>query len=258
MIDSFATFFLLSYVKVLSVSTDLLIYAPVIELPSRKVQYRLYYSSGIKFFHRDHVPYAALAISFIIFFLMTPTLILVLYPFQFFQKCLSYYHIRWHFLRAFVDSFQGYYKDGTEPKTWDFRWFSAYGLILRIGVCFIFVLTISVMYFVYAVIMLVSMIILLINFDPYKEAVKHYTVIDAFFMILLSTLYVSFLGVNVVDIQARKFKMSFLLLSMFAATVPVIYISVVTLHWIYSRRRWGKQLLLSIKVRLCKLMFFRE
>ena len=254
MIDSFATFFLLSYVKVLSVSTDLLVYTSVVQLPSRKVQYRLYYSSSILVFHRYHVPYAALAISFIVFFIMTPTLILVLYPFQFFQKCLSYYHIRWHFLRAFVDSFQGYYKDGTEPKTWDFRWFSAYGLVLRICIGIIFVLTLSAMYFVYTVLVLVSMIILLLNFNPYKEAVEHYSRIDAFFMIFLSILYISLLGINVVDIQAHSYKVSFLAMSTLATIVPVIYISVITLHWIYSRRRWGKELLLSIKFHISRLL----
>ena len=246
-IDSFATFFLLSYVKVLSVSTDLLIYTPVIELPSRKVHYRLYYSSNIKLFHSYHIPFAVLAVSFITFFIMVPTLILVLYPFRFFQKCLSYYQMRWHFLRAFVDSFQGYYKDGTEARTWDFRWFSAYGLFLRIVFCIIFVLTLSSMFFVYTVIILISVIILLLNFDPYKEVVKHYTVIDAFFMIFLSIFYVSLLGVNVADIQTNRYKISFLIMSTLAAIVPVIYISVITLHWIYSRRKWGKQLLLSIK-----------
>ena len=251
-IDSFATFFVLSYVKVLSVSIDLLVYAPVIELPSRNVQYRLYYSSNVIIFHRYHVPYAVLAISFIIFFILIPTLILVLYPFRFFQKCLSYYQIRWHFLRAFVDSFQGYYKDGTEPMTWDFRCFSPYGLILRICFGILFVLTLSSMFFIYAVIVLVSVIILLLNFNPYKEAFKHFTRIDAFFMIFLSILYISFLGINIVDIQARSFKVSFFVMSTLASVVPVIYISAITLHWIYSRRRWGKQLLLSIKFRISR------
>ena len=251
-VDSFATFFLLSYVKVLSVSTDLLIYTPVIELPSRKVQYRLYYSSNIKLFHRYHKPFAVLAVSFITFFIMVPTLILVLYPFRFFQKCLFYYQTRWHFLPAFVDSFQGYYKDGTEARTSDFRWFSAYGLFLRIIFCIIFVLTLSSMYFVYTVIILVSVIILLLNFDPYKEVVKHYTVIDAFFMIFLSIFYVSLLGVNVADIQANDYKISFLVMSTLAAIVPVIYISAITLHWICSRRKWGKQLLLNIKSRMSR------
>ena len=249
-IDSFATFFLLSYVKVLSVSTDLLAFTQVIELSSKEVQYRLYYSSNVNFFHRYHVPYAILAISFIVFFILTPTLILILYPFWFFQKSLSYCQIRWHFLHAFVDSFQGYYKDGTEPKTWDLRWFSAYGLVLRIGVCFIFFLTLSTMFFVYTIIMLVTAIILLVNLNPYKEAVKHYAVIDAFFMIFLSVLYISFLGVNVVNVQARKPEISFIALSLFVITVPVLYISAITLHWIYSRRKWGKKLLLSIRFRV--------
>ena len=246
-IDSFATFFLLSYVKVLSVSTNLLIYTPVIELPSRKVHYRLYYSSNTELFYSYHIPFAILAVSFITFFIMVPTLILVLYPFWFFQKCVSYYRMRCHFLHAFVDSFQGYYKDGTEARTWDFRWFSAYGLFLRIVFCIIFVLTLSSMYFVYTVIILISVIILLLNFDPYKEVVKHYTVIDAFFMIFLSIFYVSLLGVNVADIQANHYKISFLIMSALVAIVPVIYISVIALHWIYSQRKWGKQLLLNIK-----------
>ena len=255
-IDSFATFFILSYVKVLSISTDLLVFTPVLELPSREVQYRLYYSSNEKLFHRYHVTYAVLAITFLVFFILTPTLILILYPFQFFQKCLSYYQIRWHFLRAFVDSFQGYYKDGTEPKTMDLRCFSAYSLVLRICFCIIFVLTLSSMFFIYTVIVLVSTIILLLNFNPYKKAVKHYAVIDAFFLIFLSILYISFLGINVVDIQAHSYKFSFLVMSTMATIVPVIYISAVTLYWIYSRRKWGKQLLMVITFRIFRQCYY--
>ncbi len=210
------------------------------------------------FFSRNHVPYAILAINFIILFILMPTLISVLYPFRFFQKCLSYYQIRWHFLRAFVDSFEGYYKDGTEPRTLDFRWFSVYSLFLRIGVSVIFFLTLSTMFFVYAVIMLVSAIILLVNFNPYKEAVKIYTVIDAFFLICLSVLYISCLGLNVVDFQAHKYKFSLIALSLLVTTVLVIYISAITLHWIYSQRKWGKQMFLSIKFRILANRILRD
>jgi hypothetical protein len=108
------------------------------------------------------------------------------------------------------------------------------------------------MFFVYTVIVLVSMVIVLLNFNPYKESFKHYTIIDAFFMIFLSILYLSFLGINVVDIQAHSYKATFLVMSMLATIVPVIYISAITLHWIYSRRRWGKQLLLSIKFHISR------
>ena len=31
----------------------------------------------------------------------------------------TYFPTQWHFLHAFVNSFQGSYKDGTEPGTYD-------------------------------------------------------------------------------------------------------------------------------------------
>ena len=89
-------------------------------------------------------------------------------------------------------------------------------------------------------------------FDPYKDNVKHYTVIDAFFIILLSVFYISFLGTNIVDVQAHmySYKISFIAISLLAVAVAIIYISVITLHWIYSRRRWGKQLLVNTTFRI--------
>ena len=118
-IDSFATFFLLSYVKILSVSTDLLVFTAVYELPGNQTHYRIYYDASVEFFRGSHIPYALLAATLAIVFVMIPTLILILYPFRCFQKCLPYCQIQWHFLHAFVDSFQGCYKDGTEPGTYD-------------------------------------------------------------------------------------------------------------------------------------------
>ena len=131
-IDSFATFFLLSYVKILSTSIDMLLATRVRTLNSNKTQYRLYYAGNIEFLHGDHIPFAVLAISMLTVFIVVPTLILICYPFQCFQKCLLYYQIQLHCLRTFVDSFQGCYKDGTEPDTYDLRLLSSYGLILRL------------------------------------------------------------------------------------------------------------------------------
>ena len=178
-IDSFATFFLLSYVRLLSVSMDLMLATLVHELHSNKSQYRLYYAGNIEFLHGDHIPFAMLSISLSVLFIVIPTLILILYPFQCFQKCLSCCHVQLHCLRAFVDSFQGCYKDGTEPGTYDLRLLSSYGLVLRFGFCFLFALTLFSMFFVYIVMLLISMTIIIINFEPYKNSVGHYTIIDA-------------------------------------------------------------------------------
>ena len=119
-IDSFTTFFLLSYVKVLSVSSDLLIYIRIHSLDG-KSSLRLFYDPTLHYFGERHLPYAVLALVFLAIFIVLPTLILTLYPFQFFHKFLSLFPLRWHFLHAFVDSFQGCYKDSTEPGTVDCR-----------------------------------------------------------------------------------------------------------------------------------------
>jgi hypothetical protein len=249
-IDSFATFFLLSYVKILSTSTDMMLATRVHRLHSHKIQYRLYYAGNIEFLRGDHIPYAALSLSMFTVFIMVPTLILMCYPFRCFQKCLSYYRIQLHCLRTFVDSFQGCYKDGTEPGTYDLRWLSSYGLVLRFGVILLFAFTLSSMYFVYVVILLISMTIVLINFQPYKNSATHYTTIDASFLILLSLFFTTISGNNVTDSTGQKYLSIFYTLALISCIIPIIYITIIVLHWMYSRRKWGRILLDRMKVSL--------
>ena len=130
-IDSFATFFLLSYIKVISVSTDILMPTQIYKLGSTESTFGVYYTPSVEYFGREHLPYAILALTLLALSVCIPTLTLILYPFQFFQKFLSLFPFNWHFLRAFVDSYQGCYKDGTEPGTIDCRWFSTVELLLR-------------------------------------------------------------------------------------------------------------------------------
>ena len=61
-IDSFATFFLLSYVKVLSVTNDLLAPVQVYQLGSNRSTFGLYYSPTVRYFGKEHLPYAILAL----------------------------------------------------------------------------------------------------------------------------------------------------------------------------------------------------
>ena len=121
MIDSCATFFYLSSIKILSMIFDLLVPTQVYELHQDGYNYtfRLYYSGDIEYFGKEHLPYAILAIIVSIVFVVLPLTVLVLYPFAFFQKFLDCIPVRWHILHTFMDAFQGVYKDGTEPDTRD-------------------------------------------------------------------------------------------------------------------------------------------
>ena len=163
-IDSFASIYLLSYVKVLNVSMDLLIPTKIYKLNSDTVSCGLYYAPSVtvQYFGKYHLPYAILALVVLVLFVSVPTIILLLYPFQYFQKVLTLFSMNRYSLRIYVDSFQGCYKDGTEPGTFDCRWFSALMLLTRPLYLIFYGLTLSMMCFTYVVILLVAILILLI------------------------------------------------------------------------------------------------
>ena len=77
------------------------------------------------------MPLALLAIFASATFIVLPVLILLLYPTRVFQRCIGCCSTRWHALDAFVDAFQGYYKNGTDGFP-DWRYFSGLYLIFRI------------------------------------------------------------------------------------------------------------------------------
>ena len=63
-IDSFSTFYLLSYMKINSVTTDLLAPTQIYELGSNITTFGLYYSPTVAYFGSEHRPYAISALVF--------------------------------------------------------------------------------------------------------------------------------------------------------------------------------------------------
>ena len=92
----------------------------------------LFYDPSVRLFHSEHIPYAVLALSVIVIFVLVPPLLLLLYPTRLFRKCLNCCGFqRWDILHLIADVFQGWYKDGTEG-TPDYRALSALYMLLRI------------------------------------------------------------------------------------------------------------------------------
>ena len=122
-INAFATFLLLSYVRLLSVSFDLLTPTHIFDAHGNKRGLFLYYDGSVEFLGSEHLPYAVLAVIVVLFLVIFPLLLFILYPMRCFQKCLTYFNLRCHALRVFMDAFQGCYKDGTDG-TRDCRYFA--------------------------------------------------------------------------------------------------------------------------------------
>lgn len=143
-LNTFATFLLCGYTKLLFVSVNLLVGIHSYnsrgeKLPNSTV---LLYDQSMKFFHSRHIPYVVIALSVISLFVLLPPLLLLLYPTRMFRKCLERCGFQeWAILHMTMDIFQGWYKDGTDG-TRDFRPLSAFYMLLRIvvGVTFIFIL----------------------------------------------------------------------------------------------------------------------
>ena len=124
-INTFATFLLLSYSKLLTVSYQLLDASTLYNITGKTVGPAvLYYNASIEYFSKEHLPFAVPALCVLLVFVIFPLLLLLLYPMRSFQRCLGYCtRIRWQFLHTFADAFQGCYKNGTNG-TRDYRYFA--------------------------------------------------------------------------------------------------------------------------------------
>ena len=236
-IDSFATFILLSYVKFANVSFDLLVPTQIYQLGSNKSTLGLFYSPSVAYFGHEHLPYALVAIAHLMLFVIAPTAMLILYPFQFFQKFLSLFPFNWHFLRAFVDAYQGCYKDGTDAGTLDCRWFASLALIIQLILLLIWSSTLSIIFFAYAIIALTIYLIALINIQPFKSAPASYPSTDTVFITLLSLCYVAAIERGVANTQSMWFRTVMIVVILISAFIPIAYTVTLIGFWVISRAR---------------------
>ena len=168
-INTFATFLLLWYSKLLMVSYSLLDADYLFNNRGERVgPVVLYYDASIEYFSREHLPFALLAICVLLVFVIFPLLLLLLYPMKSFQRCLGYcIRIRWQFLHTFADVFQGCYKNGTNG-TWDYRYFAGLYLFFRIVLLLPFILPTA---FMWTIVIPIPVVVSLLfaYFRPYKN-----------------------------------------------------------------------------------------
>ena len=240
-VDAYATFFLLSYVKFLSASFDLLVPTKVYNLPGDHFNYTwaLYYAGDIEYFGKEHFPYGILAIAVLCVFVILPTVTLTFYQFVFFQKFLNLFPFRWYILHTFVDSFQGCYKNGTEPGTCDCRWFSAAYLVLRCISFLLYGITLNSTFFPSFVLFMFSFILLLVLVQPYKTSASGHLKTNIVFLIIISMFSEALSSVSVSTIRANP---TFLVLASCLSLIPLVCIVVLVFHGIFCRKQFYLEL----------------
>ena len=232
LVDVFATFLVLSYVKFLSVSYNILTPSFVWNMTWIRQPTVLYYDGSVEYFSREHLPYAVLAITVLLVFTLLPIALLCLYPCHCFQRLLNVCHLRCQALRTFMDTFQGCYKDGTNG-TRDCRFFAAVYLITRVAVHLSLVLTLVSYSTSVFITLLLIMILLLSGFQPYKK--QFYNVLDIFFLVSAASFMSSFWIMQ--DFNSKLIENVDRVVLLSLAPIPVVYPLCVVLYYVWKKSR---------------------
>ena len=239
-IDAIAAFLLLSYTKIIVVSLSILTPADVRNdtgiLESKQV---LWYDGSIDFFEGEHLYYAIPAIVVLVIFAVLPPVVLLLFPFAFFQKFLSSCKLQSLALTTFVEAFQGCFKDGTNG-TPDRRYFAGIYFVFRLIVFSIFALVVD-----FRVVLLSLQFIftagavLFAIFQPYK--VSFYNKLDVIMFGILAMLYSILLYIFSEFFQTLAISKSAFIVFHVLLLLPMLYISAYAIYWIVNQKESWRQ-----------------
>ena len=235
-IDAFATFILLSYTKFVRVSITILTPSNVYNVSGSVVEQTVNFDPTTEYFSRDHLPYAVLAALILATFGALPPLLLLLYPFRWFQRCLSHCKLQSHALRAFVDAFQGCYKDGRNGGP-DRRYFAGIYFIFRIVIFLIY--TVPNSYFVLFTALQAAYVVFLLTIvilRPYKK--EFYNFLDGFFfaMLAVTSATTMYMYTTLVDTKVLPEKIFYLSYCLYF--IPFIYMATYLIYWLLMQSRW--------------------
>ena len=131
LVDAFAAFILLSYVKMIRVSLLLSTHNTVNNMTGKVVRSVLHYDPTITYASHEHMPFLLLGLLLLLTFGLFFPLLLLFYQFRLFQKCLHKVKMNRNGLRIFMDAFQGCYKDGKNNGP-DRRFFAGLYFVFRL------------------------------------------------------------------------------------------------------------------------------
>ena len=185
--NTFATFVLLSVTKFTKVSVNILSYANLRDANGTVVARVSLYKAGVVYFSAEHLPYAILAIIVLMFCNVLPLLLLFLSPMRSFQRCLSSCCCSFrcvHFVNTFLEVFQGHFKDRVSHHR-DYRFVAGLQFLLRssILVNYSFINYTEFMWSI-SIVMFLLWAVGVLMFKPYKRELHN--VLEA----ILSTYYV--------------------------------------------------------------------
>ena len=232
LVDVFATFMFLSYNRILSVTFELIVYVHPYNSRGQRVGRFLYYDPTIKYFGPEHRYYGALSIILLCIFNIFPIVILLLYPMQWFHRVLNHFRLSHVVLHTFVDSYTGYYKDGTKPGEKDCRYFAAAFLFLPILLHISYATILNVYYNTIGGVVLTMYCLAFALCQPYKDTYRQYGKVAIVVLTLSALSNFLSLGVDIAAVKMSNATQATLCCILAVSTLPPVFIIVLVIRWI--------------------------
>lgn len=186
LIQAFATFLILSYVKILNASFDLLVPVSLMQIDGEAFNQTYLYNAGeIPYFGKEHLPYGTLAITMVVVFNLLPMIFLFLYPCACCRKCLNFCRLNNPSLQIFMDAFQGCYRR-------NHRCFAALYLFLRILQHLTLAAFKNTLFVPITVLYYIIVALAIIIFKPYRDHIQN--IVDAGFLLLFALGHVMYIA----------------------------------------------------------------
>ena len=239
-LDAFASYFLLSYTKLMYISILLLSRTRV--LGSSDSYYVPSVDPSFKYFSKDHVPFFILSVLFILTFGAFPPLLLTFYQHKSCASCLERVHVKRPGLEQFVLAFQQCYKDGTNGSV-DRRFFAGLYFVFRVIIIAGYTLQVSSFIVLYKAVACIIFLFICAISQPYKKAV--YTFIDCLFFAILALLSILQFYMYTLLHQEGNVTRNFLAYYFFLY-IPLLYMIIYVVCWLlrYFKNRGSNRYLL--------------
>ena len=235
-IDAFATFILLSYIKFIRVSITLLSPNRVYDIDGKVITHTVSFDTSVRYFSKEHAPYIVLAFFVLSTFGAITPLLLIIYPTKQFQRCLNHCRFRMQGIRTFVEAFHGCYKDGKNGGS-DRRFFAGLYFVFRIVIYAIYMLHTSYeAMFTMLQATYVIFLLLVVFLQPYKK--QFYNCLDGFFFALYAITAALMMYLYTKLVSLHQFNNYIFILNYCLLFIPLIYMITYMVYWITYKSRW--------------------
>ena len=234
LVDAFGTFFTLSYVKALSVTSDVMIFSRVWS-ERDIISNNMYFDGTMHFFKGKHIPLGIVGIFITFVFNILPLMLIIIYSFPKLQYIIHCFPVSLqNAVYPFMDNLLSCYKDGTNG-TRNCRYFAIVYPIARVLLLTPLIFVKNPFYYQQSLYLILITTFLILAIRPYKSEL--YNFMDAGLMLNLAMANASVIAY----MTAQKDDKRALPLSKAAvfvtATIPgIVMLGYLFYHICYSKR----------------------